>query len=189
MKTAILGWGSLLWDGGSEFDKVHESWQSDGPMLNLEFSRVSESRLGALTLVIDSVHGSPTMVAWCVSKRSTLEDALCDLRSRESTTLENIGSVTIGVQEAAPQVGPHREIIAWARAKSLDAVVWTALPSNFQAKTKQPFSMEAALFYLKRLTPAAKAKAAEYIWRAPDFVKTALRSATQKEPWFEETKP
>jgi hypothetical protein len=83
---------------------------------------------------------------------------------------------------------PHGEIIAWARAKHLEAVIWTALSSNFQEKTTQPFSIDAALSYLKKLTPAGKAKAAEYIWRAPDFVKTPLRSDVQREPWFEEVK-
>jgi hypothetical protein len=183
MKTAILGWGSLLWEGGSEFDKIHESWQSDGPTLNLEFSRASDSRLGALTLVIDNAHGTPTRVAWCISKRRTLEDALCDLRSREGTTLDKIGRVTVTAEMAGADARvPDEEIIAWARAKHLEAVIWTALSSNFQEKTKQPFSIDAALSYLKKLTPAGKAKAAEYIWRAPDFVKTSLRSAVQREP-------
>src|SRR5256885_15588809 len=58
-KIAILGWGSLLWEGGADFDRHHEDWQFDGPTLRLEFSRMSPSRLGALTLVIDPLHGSP----------------------------------------------------------------------------------------------------------------------------------
>jgi len=45
-RVAILGWGSLLWEGGSAFDKWHDDWRCDGPILNLEFSRVSASRLG-----------------------------------------------------------------------------------------------------------------------------------------------
>ena len=80
MRIGILGWGSLLWEGGREFDDWHGPWQYDGPNLKIEFSRVSERRLGALTLVIDAEYGSPTTVAWCLSKRETLEDAICDLR-------------------------------------------------------------------------------------------------------------
>ena len=63
MKIAILGWGSLLWDNQPEFDRWHESWQYDGPRLKLEFSRVSKSRLRALTLVIDEIYGTPAVVA------------------------------------------------------------------------------------------------------------------------------
>jgi hypothetical protein len=49
-QIAILGWGSLLWEGGTDFDRHHGDWQFDGPTLRLEFSRISTSRLGALTL-------------------------------------------------------------------------------------------------------------------------------------------
>ena len=75
-------------------------------------------------------------------------------------------------------------ILAWARLKKLDAVVWTALKSNFMEKREKPFSVAAAVSYLKDLGPDRKSKAAEYVWRAPDFVKTPLRTALQKEPWF-----
>jgi hypothetical protein len=54
-KIAILGWGSLLWEGGAEFDRWHDEWRLDGPVLRLELSRVSSRRLDALTLVIIAV--------------------------------------------------------------------------------------------------------------------------------------
>ena len=79
-RIAILGWGSLLWDGDDHFDRWHDAWKYDGPSLRLEFSRVSSSRLGALTLVIDPQHGSETTVAWCLSKRKDADDAVADLR-------------------------------------------------------------------------------------------------------------
>jgi hypothetical protein len=74
-------------------------------------------------------------------------------------------------------------IIAWAKEKELSAVVWTDLEANFNSKGAT-FSVDAAISHLKQLPPAAKSKAAEYVWRAPDFVKTRLRSELQKEPWF-----
>ena len=184
MRIAILGWGSLLWDGGQEFDNWHSAWQYDGPTLKIEFSRVSKRRLGALTLVIDADHGSPTVVAWCVSKRDKLEDAICDLRCREGTTADNIGRLLAGDQ-GAPQepLGTEDPMAVWAGQKKLDAVVWTALKSNFREKAKTPF-VDAVVTYVKTLSPAGKAKAAEYVWRAPDFVQTPVRSALQQEPWF-----
>jgi len=183
VRIAILGWGSLLWDGGPEFDRWHGPWQYDGPALKLEFSRVSESRLGALTLVIDHEHGTPATVAWCLSKRAGLEDAVCDLRSREGTTLGNIGRATITREAASLNCDPEN-LIVWAQAKNLDGVIWSALKSNFQEETKQPFSVDAVVAHLKSLTPEGKVKAAEYVWRAPDFVRTRVRAALQKEPWF-----
>lgn len=185
MKIAMLGWGSLLWEGGSEFDKWHGPWKCDGPTIPLEFSRISKKRIGALTLVTDESNGSPTKVAWCLSKRPNAKDALCDLHTREGTSLENIGVVdlspTAGVPNDAGVIGC---IYAWAKNQELDVVIWTALNSNFRNKTKQPFSVESAVSYLETLTPDAKLKAAEYIVRAPQFVRTPLRLRLQTEPWF-----
>jgi hypothetical protein len=185
MRIAILGWGSLLWEGGHEFDSWREPWQTDGPCLQIEFSRVSGRRQGALTLVIDPEHGIPTTVAWCLSKREMIDDVICDLRCREETTPQNIGHICIDMQAAHP-VAPETEAphVVWARTKELDAVVWTALKSNFEEKVKKPFSVGAAVAYVKTLGPAGKVKAAEYVWRAPEFVQTPVRSALQVEPWF-----
>lgn len=185
LKIAILGWGSLLWEDGREFDDWHEPWQYDGPNLKIKFSRLSKKRLDALTLVIDTDHGSPTTVAWCLSKRAKIEDAVSDLRCREGTTNENIGYVRLDEQQALPNpLQTEDPIVAWARGKELDAVVWTALKSNFQEKVKEPFSVKAVIAYIKTLSPAGKATAAAYVWRAPKFVQTAVRAALQQEPWF-----
>jgi hypothetical protein len=188
MSIAILGWGSLLWEDRREFDRQHEQWRPDGPTLKIEFSRVSGSRDGALTLVLDDQFGSPMKVAWCLSKREGIEDAICDLRCREGTTLKNIGHVRVDAQHPPPADPPSPKdlIIAWAREKHLGAVIWTALKSNFQAEGRPQFTVEAAVAWLKELPPAGKAKAAEYVWRAPDFVQTPVRSALQGEPWFSE---
>ena len=194
MKIAILGWGSLLWEENREFDARHEPWKYDGPRLKIEFSRVSTSRQGSLTLVIDEEHGSPTAVAWCFSKRQSLEDAICDLRCREGTTVKNIGCVIVSDRPDPPAAQESIQAITdWAREKAretkLDAVIWTALKSNFKCETKTPFSVGNAVAYVKTLDPCAKAKAAEYVWRAKEFVWTPVRTALQQEPWFSEVKP
>ncbi len=182
-RTAILGWGSLLWEGGSEFDRWHEDWQYDGPSLAIEFSRVSDSRLGALTLVIDSEHGSPTTVAWCLSTRGNPAEAVSDLRSREGTTPDNIGQARSGDLPTSDQM--RTVILEWAEAKKLDAVVWTKLSSNFERRAGKPFSVETAIEYIAALRPPSKVKAAEYVWRAPEFVRTPLRDALERGPWFD----
>lgn len=183
---AILAWGSLMWEVRPEFDEHHEEWSLDGPILKVEFSRISESRQGALTLVIDETHGAEATVAWCLSKRQSVEDAICDLRCREGTMVKNIGCVRL---PADPSASQSPIITAWASGKSLDAVIWTALTSNFQKKKGTSFSVLAAVEHIKTLDPCGKAKAAEYIWRAPAFVKTPLRDALQQEPWFSLAKP
>jgi hypothetical protein len=184
-QIAILGWGSLLWECESEFDRWHDEWRFDGPVIKIELSRVSSSRLNALTLVVDLVHGVETQVAWCLSRRRHPEDVVADLRAREGTIMRNIGRVLLG-SNPIPDEQPAKDIATWAHAQKIDGVVWTQLASNFESEVKQPFSVAEAVAYIRRLPPAGKAKAAEYIWRAPEFVRTPVRTALQKEPWFVE---
>ena len=193
-KVAVLGWGSLLWetetDRAREFDKCHEEWFLDGPRLRLEFSRISRSRDGALTLVIDYENGgSPTQVAYTLSKREHPEDAACDLRCREGTVLNKIGCYFANVKESyktrwvdAPE-DAQKAIEKWAQDR-VDVVVWTALGSNFMQCKCEKFSIDAAKRHVQSLDAVGKARAAEYIWRAPAFVDTPLRVALQSEPWF-----
>lgn len=184
-KIAILGWGSLLWDQGGDFDCWHDDWLFDGPEIKLEFSRISERRAGALTLVIDPKTGTKTHVAYCMSKRSSPEDAIADLRCREGTTLKNIGYVYRGTDKANHSDEESCEAIRrWARDKAFDVVVWTALKSNFKETTEKQFTVAAAVSYLQGLNAIGKVKSAEYLWRAPEFVQTPLRQTLQAAPWF-----
>jgi hypothetical protein len=175
--VALLGWGSLLWEGGRKFDAYHGPWLNDGPLLRIEFSRVSDSRCGALTLVIDPENGIPTRVAYCLSLRSNITDVIEDLRDREGASTQNIGFVCRGEDAKFRDRASRDAVIAWAAHSGMDSVVWTDLSSNFAERLGRPFSVAAALEYLQTLEPVAKAKALEYIRRAPPFVQTPLRSA------------
>jgi hypothetical protein len=189
MKIAILGWGSLLWDQHAEFEKQHEDWLFDGPGLKLEFSRVSRTRNDALTLVLDMSNGKLCQVAYTLSKRKNPDDAICDLRCREGTTLENIGFYFVdGSRKQYREEETFKSIKIWASEKKIDVVIWTDLASNFQEKSKdkKPFSIQAALCHIQALDSEGKAKAAEYVWRAPEFIDTPLREELQSQPWFRE---
>lgn len=188
MKVAILGWGSLLWDLKPEFERQHGKWRGAGPVLKIEFCRVSESRKDALTLVIDPDSGAPCRVAYSMSHRSALAEVVADLRCREGTILANIGSLVVNGSANVSKEESLQAIKAWALQKKVDAVVWTALRNNFttKSKVKKPFSVPAAIAHLQALDPEEKASAAEYIWRAPAFIETPLRSALQVHPWFQE---
>jgi hypothetical protein len=179
--VAILGWGSLLWDERAGFDELHEPWKFDGPSLKIEFSRISQSRLGALTLVIDPDNGCPTTVAYCISSRSKIELAAEDLRVREGAGKKGIGYFSKDGNSQFRDKPTYDAITAWAASKALDGVVWTDLRSNFAKETGKSFSVEAALDYLAGLKGGAKAKAEEYLQKAPDFVQTPLRKAWNKQ--------
>lgn len=187
MTIAILGWGSLLWDKRPEFDKHHGDWEASGPILPIEFCRVSESRGGALTLVIDHEFGEPCTCAFSISTRKNPDDVISDLRCREGTTLANIGYYFAdGTRQYAQSEATLTAVQAWAHTKNLDVVVWTDLKSNFLTRSlvKSPFSVPNAVGHLQLLPSDAKANAAEYIWRAPTLVDTPLRREVQTEPWF-----
>lgn len=188
MKIAILGWGSLLWDEHPEFDEQHEEWQFDGPSLEIEFSRVSKKRNGALTLVLDAKNGKACQVAYSLSKRKSPDDAICDVRSREGTTLKNVGFYFADNSRRQAREEPVLKTIQdWALEKKIDVVIWTDLESNFQkeSKCRMPFSIKTALCHIQALDDKGKVMAAEYVWRSPTFVNTPLREVLQAQPWFQ----
>lgn len=189
MKIAILGWGSLLWDKNKAFDEQHDEWLFDGPVLKIEFSRVSQSRGNALTLVIDAVNGSLCRVAYTFSKRSNPDDVICDLKCREGTVLSNIGYYfRDGLRGNSNDSESLDSIKEWADEKMIDITIWTALKSNFEkeSKVEKPYSLENALLHIQHLEPNDKIKAAEYVWLSPNFVDTPLRKSLQTVPWFNE---
>ena len=183
-RIAIIGWGSLLWHSAPEFDAWHGDWNFEGPVIPIEFARVSPKRAGALTLIVDPVHGEPTQTAFALSKRETVEEAYQDLMAREwGKTPEVIGRHVRG-REPEPSDGPAAAIAAWAAAMDIDAVVWTAFTNNFREKTGVEFSVPAAKTYVKNLPRDEQERAVHYIHRAPDFVRTPLRLGLLDEEWF-----
>jgi len=178
VRVAILGWGSLLWDTRPKFTPFTSQcgpWQRGGPSLPLEFSRISKSRGGALTLVIDANNGTETIVSYCVSARNRSSAAIEDLRIREGPTRQEwIGSFRTPFEQS-----PYFHAIrTWASSHSFDDVVWTDLPPDFRA-FRQPFSVKAAVTHLEGLDAESATMAREYLKRAPDFVQTPVRHALQ----------
>jgi len=181
-KIAILAWGSVYWDPRRlplDKDGNHNiQWGKDGPSLQLEFSRISgDSRL---TLVIDETNGRSTLTLYAFSKRNCVEDAVADLRDREGTILKNIGFSDLkrrinSKNKYIDQPDVFDKIEQWAQERDIDAVVWTALKSNFQKETKMEYNLDNASKYLERLPANVKMKAKEYIEKAPEQISTAFR--------------
>ena len=87
--TAILAWGSLTWEPKTlEFHKAF-GWQKDGPVLPIEFARISKD--GRLTLVITE-NGTPVTTYFTIANfYTTTDEAIQNLRKRESCNLVDIG--------------------------------------------------------------------------------------------------
>ena len=171
MKIAVLGWGSLIWDPRTL--AIEGDWEDDGPRLPLEFARVSKSRLRALTLVIVE-GGKPAPVLWAVSTEGNLPRARKNLKEVEDTPyLSNIGYMTASDQHSRHDTQPIRD---WLKETDFEAVIWADFISNFEDRTKQPFTPETAIAHLEGLTKPGKVKAEEYVRRAPEQIQTPLRT-------------
>jgi hypothetical protein len=182
---AILGWGSLVWEERPDFDRHLVSWNSGGPVLPIEFSRKSKSRGNALTLVIDRERGSPVETYYAMSKRKDPRDALKDLRSREGTTLGNIGFVDLlDGSERGRDEQSVQDIRAWAMEKKIQFVAWTDLSSHFAGFDTATFTT-AATDHLKSLDPIQLRQALMYILMAPKQTDTGLRRALMEDKWFQ----
>lgn len=181
MRVAILAWGSLLWDRGAL--EIDGSFQPVGPSLHLEFSRVSRNK--RLTLVIDEASGVQCATFVAQSAHDDLASAIENMRARENMLgPKGIGFVvpaTGGQNATAEERHPLAvsTIANWVRSSGYDAVIWTALASNFQNETSETFSVKAAIRHLECLNDPTRAVALNYIRRAPHEVQTPLRSAVQ----------
>lgn len=184
-KIVILGWGSLLWEPSDQLKENIGKWEDDGPVLPIEFCRISRSRNSALTLVVDPDNGVPVRTQYTFSKRKNPEDAACDLRTREGTVIKHIGLIDFQNEKyRCHWTSAIDKIKLWAENKKIRAVVWTDLPSNFLDETNIMYSTENAMGYLKKLPEEGQKSAKEYIKNAPDCVVTPLRTALTQDPWF-----
>ncbi len=185
MKIAILGWGSLLWDLETLTGHVDPNWcRGAGPVLPLEFSRISPKRKRALALIIDPEHGTDCNTSLVISRKNRLEEAVYDLAARERAPLERVGYASIhgDWQSSVAHLAPHLE--AWLSASEFDAAVWADLPSNFEDEYGVSFSLSAAIGYLQSLDIEALQEAKRYIEFAPEETMTALRKLLEQNEWW-----
>lgn len=182
VKSAVLAWGSLLWDPGDL--QTASKFAANGPLLPIEFCRVSAD--GRLTLAIDETFGALCKTYSAPSGLESLDAAIENLRVREGMAhARDVGFVepASGKQSGfAAQSHPQvvTTIAAWAESLRYDAAIWTALASNFDewGKGGEPFSVSAALQYLETLEAedAVKfARALAYIRKAAPEVETPVR--------------
>jgi len=177
MRIAVVAWGSLVWNRGILL--LTEDWRPEGPVLPIEFSRVSDN--GRLTLVIDETHGANVQSFFATSALEDLSLAVANLMEREH--IQNVDRVGVYISYSnsfsarAKKVHPSacEAIASWSRTRGLDAVIWTALAPRFKEKTGETFSPESAIRYLRTLDGATREDALQYIREAPSQVQTPVR--------------
>jgi len=175
MKIAIIGWGSLIWDP-KNLKTISDDWYEDGPMLPVEFARISND--GRLTLVIIP-RCEKQRTLWTVSALTAIEEARENLRLREGRTKSQHIHSRIRGGAAKPDSIPREvlaEIDGWLEEHlDIDAVVWTGLPSNWEEKRGCSWSPIEAKAYLNSLVGDVYKKAEEYIDKAPSQIRTEFR--------------
>jgi hypothetical protein len=176
MRIAIIGWGSLIWCPGAL--NISTRWRSDGPVLPIEFARISAD--GRLTLVINPGSREVTTY-WALSAFDTLKQTIENLRQREGTALDQIHAVVASNSVHEAGSNSASVIRSWLeKAEFVDAAVWTGLASNWQAQRRMPFNTDDAVRYLSELEHEENSlcykRACEYIQNAPTQIQTDLRA-------------
>lgn len=170
MKIACLGWGSLIWDPRN---LPGQGWQNDGPLLPIEFSRISKN--GRVTLVVDR-EAWPVPTLWTLLATENLESGIAQLAAREE--VERLGA--IGRWPNNENNPAHGTIAEWAQEKAVDGVVWTALKPGLQGARGMRPSLGDILGHIGTLKGSAREKATEYVRRAPKQIATEWREAIQQ---------
>jgi hypothetical protein len=187
-RIAVIGWGSLIWDLDDLAPKVSGSWMMGaGPVMPFEFSRISPKRKHALAVCIDPVQGSPCATSAIVSVRDDIHHAAEDLRARERAQhIDFIGLYCARsgtLRSRIPEISPV--VRDWCARTGAAGAVWTDLDDNFEGVHGIPFTIEAAVAYLKALPEESREEAVRYITRAPTTTDTKLRRALVAEAWWQ----
>lgn len=183
MKIAILAWGSLIWQPKDLFFDKEFGWKEDGPILPIEFARISKD--GRLTLVITK-NGTKVPVLYALSNYQNVEEAVLNLAVREGSGRRSIGSYDKTKNEFSNDVFFEQNIIDWIKHKDIDAVIWTNLEENWDIKNEKgeiicKIQPDIRIKYLKDLKGNTSALAEEYIRKTPVQIKTKYRAKIEEE--------
>jgi hypothetical protein len=185
MNIAVIGWGSLIWCPGSL--RIKTKWRKEGPLLPIEFARISED--WRLTLVIHP-NSAPQQTYWALSELTELKAAHRNLQEREGCPPSKIRSYPLGSADEAipPTVAAGLEI--WlAKHEDVEAVIWTNLTTNWKDKLQREFSPDDAVHYLEKLDAEQKQtrliyeRAREYVRNAPPSIQTEVRTKMREKGW------
>ena len=168
-RTACLGSGSLVWNPGKL--PIQRVWFQDYPFIHVDFLRGSDS--GCLTLVL---HESAPAVRslWAVMNTTDVDQARRELGIRERCEKTLDRNIHVWQQgRIAPRL--IVELEEWARAHSVEAVIWTGLPPKRNGKNGEYPTIDQALEYLGNLSEEKRKEAEQYIRYSPPQIDTPYR--------------
>lgn len=168
----MVGFGSLIWNSGTL--ELESPWHTDGPLLPVEYARVSKD--GRLTLVVVS-GADPQETLWARSRYDDLGEARENLRVREGTATAYVGFWEEGLVQTSDS---GLAISNWARQRGLRGAVWTALPPRDARGFERAMPPEEALVYLSNLQGRMKEVAMEYVAKTPSQIDTRVRKLARE---------
>ncbi len=182
----VIGWGSLLWDLDDLAPTVIGEWHLGlGPRLPLEFVRISPKRKHSLVVVLDQTYGAKCASSYIHSRKDSIHEVIADLAARERTDLHFIGATSRDHLVQAKQPSIAQSIQHWLQGTTYAGAVWTDLVANFEEDTRSGFSIDAAIAYLQTLNTESLLEAKRYIDFAPQQVVTPLRTALNRDAWWQ----
>lgn len=186
MEIAILGWGSLIWNPGNlgiEKEKGKNIWHNTGPMLPIEFARISKD--GRLTLVI--VPGEKLVqTLYTISTFKEIDLVKLDLAVREGCGKDKIGSYFKKKDEFIPNNFKCKEEIKnWVmQNERIDAVIWTNLSEKYwylnDNKEKIEVDKSDIISYLRNLPSDKQAISEQYVRKTPSSIDTIQRKIIEE---------
>jgi len=173
MKISCIGWGSLIWK--PDRLKIQNKWFEDGPLLPIEFTRIScDDRV---TLIIDE-KANPVRTIWALMKVKNLDEAIESLKERERTSKKRIHHV---LSSDNPTEEIKKTIRFWLKEKELDAAIWTGLSYSKKTQNIRP-NIDTIIDHLKNIIDYKTQKVAEeYIRKAPIQIDTEYRRVIERE--------
>lgn len=188
-RIAILGWGSLIWDLENLTPHTTGVWLMEaGPLLPMEFSRISPKRKLGLVVCLDPTVGVDCKTHAIQSTNSDITLTIDNLAARERAPLGLIGAVHANGLQKGRMPDVCDAVASWCETNDWDGAVWTDLEPNFFEYTQQNFSIAAGASYLRTLSGENLIEAHNYIENAPHQTRTPLRSALANDAWWQELK-
>lgn len=173
MKIACVGWGSLIWR--PEGLKIQNHWFEDGPILPIEFTRISNNNRA--TLIIDN-NAKPVRTLWALMTTDSIDGAKKSLMDREGIKKESlIHSIS---RTENPDDSILRTVKDWLTEKNMDFAIWTGLSFSDKTKNQRP-SIGNIIEHLNGIDPNERRNAEEYIRKTPRQVDTEYRRQIELE--------
>lgn len=170
MRIIYLGWGSLLWNYDKlavKPDKRGKIWKRTKLKLPLEFSRISDSKRGRITLVIDEKNGTLNNVWQAESSLSNMNNAIRSLKLRERTITKNISYINLKTDKYRINNTSKKnlnKIKKWAINQNIDGVIWTDLSHNWEQIKKTKYNIKDVYKYYSNSKRSIRCKILEYIF-------------------------